>query len=126
MTAYIWTLLFIHAPMYGIEPKLAAAIIKTESSFNPKAIGALKEVGLFQIRPEFSRFNKQQLLDPQTNIVAGLEMLKYLEQRCPHKKKNTYVICMNLGIKGAAKIKYAEGQTYYKKVYAAYLAYNRM
>lgn len=126
MYAYIWTLLFIHAPMYGIEPKLAAAVINTESSFNPKAVGAIGELGLFQIRPEFSRFSKRQLLDPKINIIAGLEMMEYLKRRCPHNKKNTYVICMNLGIRGASKIKYAHKQSYYKKVYATYLAYNRM
>lgn len=37
----------------GFDPNMAIAIAQYESSLNPKAVGAIGEVGLFQLRPEF-------------------------------------------------------------------------
>jgi soluble lytic murein transglycosylase-like protein len=37
---------------HDFDPVLVLAIIKTESSFNPLAIGGVGEIGLMQIRPE--------------------------------------------------------------------------
>lgn len=125
MYAYIWTLLFIHAPMYGIDPHLAAAVVQTESTFNPNAIGALNEVGLFQIRPEFSKRKAHELLDPEVNIVEGLMMMQKAKVRCKYQKRKMFVICMNLGISGASKIKRPLDHPYYRKVYSTYLAYSR-
>ena len=123
METLILTLLMQLAPAYDIDPHLAAAVIKTESRFNPKAVGKLKEIGLFQIRPEFSRFTPSQLFDINTNIVAGLEMMREAKRRCKHKAAGLFVVCMNTGIKGAHKIKRPEKFPYYKKVYAHYSAY---
>lgn len=123
METLILTLLMQLAPAYDIDPHLAAAVIKTESRFNPKAIGGLGELGLFQIRPEFSKYSRRQLLDMNTNIIAGLEMLREAKNRCKHKANKTFVLCHNLGVTGARKIKRPEIFPYYRKVYAHYVAY---
>jgi soluble lytic murein transglycosylase-like protein len=112
--------------MYGIEPKLAAAIVQTESSFNPKAIGEVGEVGLFQIRPEHTKYTPEQLLDPETNVVAGLEILKGYKQRCKFQKRKMFVVCYNMGVAGAYRLKRPLDNKYYRKVYLQYLAYSRM
>lgn len=123
METLILALLTFMAPAHGIDPLLAASVIKVESRFQPKAIGGLGEVGLFQIRPQFSKYSKTQLLEIHTNLKAGLEMLSDFKQTCKHKVDNSYVICHNLGKSGAKKIRNPFGQTYYKKVNKNYLAY---
>ncbi len=123
METLILTMLLQLAPAYGIDPHLAAAVAKTESRFNPKAVGGLGEVGLFQIRPEFSRFPKHKLFDVQTNIIAGLELLREAKLKCAHKLNKTFLVCYNAGLSGGKKIKRPELFPYYKKVYKHYLAY---
>jgi len=123
MEQLIISVLITIAPYYNIDPHLAAAVIKTESNFNPQAIGTIGELGLFQIRPEFSKYSKLQLLDWKTNITAGLENLANSKTFCKHKVDNTFVICHNSGITGAKKIKNPFGQSYYKKVSKIYLTY---
>lgn len=123
MEALVLTLLLQLAPAYGIDPHLAAAVAKTESRFNPKAVGRIGEVGLFQVRPEFSRFPKHKLFDINTNIIAGLEILRDAKTRCKHKLNKTWLVCFNAGVGGGRKIKRPELFPYYKKVYAHYVAY---
>lgn len=125
MEPYILMLLMQMAPSYDIDHHLAAAVIKTESRFKVNALGGLGEVGLFQIRPEFSKYSKQELFNLHINLIAGLEMLRDAKNRCIHKANKTFVICHNLGIKGARKIKHPELFPYYKKVYANYAEYKR-
>lgn len=123
MESLVLTLLLQLAPAYGIDPHLAAAVAKTESKFNPKAVGSIGEIGIFQVRPEFSRFPKHKLFDINTNIIAGLELLQQAKNRCKHKANKTWLTCYNAGISGAKKIKRPELFPYYKKVYAQYVAY---
>ena len=122
MEAYIWLLLHLHSPLYDIDPLLAGAVIHVESSFNPSAIGALKEVGLFQIRPEYSEYTAEELLDPETNVKEGLRMLGEAKKRCLHKDNKQFVICHNTGIAGAKKIDNPSEFIYYKKVYKQYVS----
>lgn len=123
MESLVLTLLLQLAPAYGIDPHLAAAVAKTESRFNPKAVGRIGEVGLFQVRPEFSRFPKHKLFDIHTNMIAGLELLQKAKTQCKHKLNKTWLVCYNAGMAGGKKIKRPELFPYYKKVYAHYVAY---
>lgn len=120
MQAYIMMLLFIHAPEYGIDPYLAGAVVKTESTFNPNAIGSIGEVGLFQIRPEHSKYSVSELKNPLINVIEGLKMLRRAKLKCIHKANKQFVICMNTGLAGARKIKHPNDFTYYKKVMNEY------
>lgn len=70
---------------YGIDERIVAAVAAVESSFKPKAIGGLGEVGLLQLRPEFhavhlpAEARKQYLMDIDNNIGTGAKYLAGLK-----------------------------------------------
>lgn len=67
------------APEYGIYPRLAMAIIRAESNFNPTAISPKNAQGLMQLIPETAeRFNVKKPFDPEQNIRGGLAYLRWL------------------------------------------------
>lgn len=67
------------APEYGIYPRLAMAIVSTESNFNPLAVSPKNAQGLMQLIPETAeRFNVTKPFDPEQNIRGGLAYLRWL------------------------------------------------
>jgi TPR repeat protein len=67
------------APEYGVAPRLALAIIRTESNFNPGAVSPKNAQGLMQLIPETAeRFNVKKPFDPEQNIRGGLAYLRWL------------------------------------------------
>jgi TPR repeat protein len=67
------------APEYGVYPRLAMAIIRAESNFNPGAISPKNAQGLMQLIPETAeRFNVKKPFDPEQNIRGGLSYLRWL------------------------------------------------
>jgi hypothetical protein len=67
------------APEYGIEPRLALAIARTESNLNAKAVSSKNAQGLMQLIPETSeRFNVRKPFDPEQNVRGGLSYLRWL------------------------------------------------
>lgn len=67
------------APEYGIYPRFAMAIIRTESNFNPSAVSQKNAQGLMQLIPETAeRFNVKKPFDPEQNIRGGLAYLRWL------------------------------------------------
>ncbi len=67
------------APEYGVYPRLALAVIRAESNFNPTAISPKNAQGLMQLIPETaSRFNVHKPFDPEQNIRGGLAYLRWL------------------------------------------------
>lgn len=67
------------APEYGIEPRLALAIARTESNFNPNAVSPKNAQGLMQLIPETAaRFNVRKPFDPEQNVRGGLAYLRWL------------------------------------------------
>jgi soluble lytic murein transglycosylase-like protein len=104
------------APQYNIAPETAIAVAQTESSLNPSAIGPIGEVGLFQVRPEYSKFTSEELLDINTNIHEGLRILSEAKSRCKHQSERTWLNCYNLGLSGGSKIKHPKRFPYYLKV----------
>lgn len=67
------------APEYGVYPRLAMAIIRAESNFNPTAISPKNAQGLMQLIPETAeRFNVKKPFDPEQNIRGGLAYLRWL------------------------------------------------
>ncbi len=71
-----------YADLYGVEPNLIYAVIKTESKFSAKAVSSAGAMGLMQILPQTYREDicgklglsedVKALLDPETNIRAGV------------------------------------------------------
>ncbi len=67
------------APKYGIDPRLALAIISVESAFNQVAVSPKNAQGLMQLIPETAaRFGVNRIMDPSENIKGGLAYLRWL------------------------------------------------
>ena len=57
---------------------LIMRIIARESSWNPKAASRIGAVGLMQVLPSSVGMTRVALLDPLTNVRAGIDYLKRL------------------------------------------------
>ena len=67
------------APSYGVEPRLALAIIQAESGFQVSAKSNKNAQGLMQLIPETAeRFGVRKIKDPRENIRGGLAYLRWL------------------------------------------------
>jgi soluble lytic murein transglycosylase-like protein len=76
---FVFALVNRYAPEYGVDPKLALAVIKQESNFNPLARSSKNAQGLMQLIPETAaRFNVKRPFDPEQNMKGGLAYLRWL------------------------------------------------
>jgi hypothetical protein len=67
------------APKYGIEPRLALAVIAVESNFDAKARSVKDARGLMQLIPQTAaRFNVHNPFDITDNVRGGLAYLRWL------------------------------------------------
>jgi hypothetical protein len=82
------------AQAQGVDPVLALAVAKVESNFDPMAIGAIGEVGIFQLRPEFFDIEHG---DVKGNIELGVANLKRVQALCGPKYGDAFYVCHNTG-----------------------------
>ena len=67
------------APRYGIEPRLALAVIAVESNFDANARSAKDARGLMQLIPSTAaRFKVRNSWDTLDNVRGGLSYLRWL------------------------------------------------
>jgi Transglycosylase SLT domain/Sel1 repeat len=67
------------APQYAIEPRLALAVIATESNFQPNARSVKDARGVMQLVSETAtRFKVRNRLDVGDNVRGGLSYLRWL------------------------------------------------
>ena len=67
------------APQYEVEPRLALAVIATESNFRPDAQSIRDARGLMQLIPgTAARFKVRNRLDVNENVRGGLAYLRWL------------------------------------------------
>lgn len=116
MKSTLISLIISLSPHFGINPDLAVAVAMQESSLNPQAVGGVGEVGLFQVRPRYSLYNREDLFNPAINIVEGLRMLKFAKKHCKHRENYTFIICFNRGVTGGARVENPYENDYYIKV----------
>jgi hypothetical protein len=96
---------------------MTQAIAMHESGLRVDAKGSLGELGLYQIRPEFAKgYTKEQLLDPQTNVILGMQKILEAKRTCVHQNDIEYLICFNSGNTNAKKFKHPELAPYIKAV----------
>ncbi|WP_334134147.1 lytic transglycosylase domain-containing protein, partial [Tepidimonas sp.] len=70
------------APRYGVDGRLALAIARVESSFDPSAVSPRNARGLMQLMPETAdRFGVRNPFDPEQNVRGALAHLRWLLQR---------------------------------------------
>lgn len=79
-----------HASTYGLDPALLAAVIDTESKFDPQTRSSAGAVGLMQLLPSTAQgiadrtggggFTPADLADPEINIRYGCWYLRHLKQ----------------------------------------------
>ncbi len=84
----------VYSEMYGLDPYLVAAIIKTESGFNKDIVSSMGAVGLMQIMPSTGEwiarqlniedFSGEMLKNEDVNIEMGCWYLNYLRSQLKH------------------------------------------
>lgn len=80
-------LIYETASRYSLNPHLVAAIVRVESSFNPRALSRKGACGLMQLLPDTARrfgLRRKDLFDPAKNLDAGARYLKWLADRFGH------------------------------------------
>lgn len=70
------------APRFDVDARLALAIVRAESNFNPTARSPRNAMGLMQLIPDTAeRFGVRDAFDPEQNVRGGLAYLKWLIAR---------------------------------------------
>ncbi|MCZ2103828.1 MAG: transglycosylase SLT domain-containing protein [Comamonadaceae bacterium] len=70
------------APRFAVDPRLALAIVKAESNFDPLALSARNAQGLMQLIPETAeRYGVRDVWNAEQNTRGGLAHLRWLLQR---------------------------------------------
>jgi soluble lytic murein transglycosylase-like protein len=107
----------LYSAINGIDPSLSFQMARIESNMNPLALSRTDDGGLFQLNRKVHKFhNGNWIFNSTTNTAIAMNVLGKLKTTCKHKAKNSYVICYNIGVYGAGKIKNPFKQTYYRKM----------
>ena len=117
-------LIYDIAIRHSINPQLVAALIRVESSFNPRAVSRKGAYGLMQLLPATARRfgvqKKRDLLDPVKNLEAGVRYLKWLTERFGGNTQMT-LAAYNAGEGAVDRFggipPYRETQNYVKKIF---------
>jgi S1-C subfamily serine protease len=96
---------------YNVDHRVILAIIETESSFNPNAIGRDGELGLMQVRPEFHACADIEIVK---NIECGTKFLHQLRERFEPEFGDAWVVFYNWGPNSG--LRYPHKTEYYRRV----------
>lgn len=70
------------APRFAVDPRLALAIVRSESNFEARALSPRNAQGLMQLIPETAeRFGVRDAWNPEQNLRGGLAYLRWLLER---------------------------------------------
>lgn len=70
------------APRFAVDPRLALAIVRSESNFEAQALSPRNAQGLMQLIPETAeRFGVRDVWSPEQNARGGLAYLRWLLER---------------------------------------------
>jgi soluble lytic murein transglycosylase-like protein len=107
---------------HGVDPALVHAVVQVESNYEPRAISGMGARGLMQVLPSTAaEFGVRNLLDPQANLEAGVQYLKFLLTRF---NLSQAIAAYNAGPAVVRKYRgippFPETQHYVKRVLAAF------
>jgi len=104
--------IYYYSQEFNVDPYLVCAIIKNESNFNPEAKSKKNAIGLMQITEKTAEwiakkinlpyFKKEDLYNPDTNIMLGTWYLAYLIKYCDGNIKYA-VAAYNAGLSNVNK-----------------------
>jgi soluble lytic murein transglycosylase-like protein len=108
------------AAAVGLDAKLAHAVVRVESNYNPLAISPRGAMGLMQVMPALAgQYGLQDPFDPEANLEAGLRHLRYLTRRFDIRRA---LAAYNAGETAVARYggvpPYRETQSYVRRVLA--------
>jgi len=70
------------ASRYGVDPKLARAVVRVESNYSPRALSPKGARGLMQLMPSVAQqYGVADAFDPEANLDAGMRHLRGLLDR---------------------------------------------
>ena len=111
---------------YSVDERLISAVIKHESSFNPRAVSPCGAQGLMQLMPATARsLGVTDPFDAEQNIMAGT---RYLRQKLDEFDGNLQLALAAYNAGSGAVRRYGrippypETQTYVRRVMKSYLA----
>ena len=107
---------------HGVDPALVHAVVQVESNYQPKAVSGVGARGLMQVLPSTAAdFGVRNLFDPQANLEAGVQYLKFLLTRF---NLSQAIAAYNAGPAIVRKYQgippFPETQDYVKRVLAAF------
>ena len=107
---------------HGVDPELVHAVVQAESNYQPRAKSPVGARGLMQVMPATAKdLGIQNLYDPQNNLEAGVQYLKFLLARFDLKRA---IAAYNAGPGNVRKYggvpPCEETQNYVKKVSGSY------
>ncbi len=81
------TIIYREARKNGLAPELVAAMVHTESDFQPELVSTKSAQGLMQIVPDTARLlGLSNVFDPEENIAAGTRYYRYLLDRFENER----------------------------------------
>jgi soluble lytic murein transglycosylase-like protein len=109
------------AAKIGLDPRLAHAVVVTESNYEPRAVSPRGAIGLMQIMPALVReYGVADPFDPRHNLEAGLRHLSGLLRRFDIRHA---LAAYNAGEGAVARYggipPYRETQNYVRRILAA-------
>ena len=120
MNATTLAILLHFCTAYGVEPRLAMAVVQTESQWDASTVGDAGEIGLMQLMPNYFNVPREQLFDVRTNLRLGIKHLAKMQRQCKYKDDYTFLVCYNRGLRGGAKVKHPLTDRYVRKVMQNY------
>ena len=108
------------AARVGLDPRIAHAVVRAESNYNPQAISSKGAMGLMQLMPVLARqYSLDDPFHPEQNLEAGMRHLRHLLGRFDLSRA---LAAYNAGEGAVAKYggvpPYRETQEYVRKIRA--------
>lgn len=118
-------LIYDTARRHDLNPRLVAAMVQTESNFDPYAVSVKGATGLLQLMPATARrfgLRRDEVFDPELNLDAGARYLRWLNER--FRGNLTWVLAgYNAGEASVERYRgvppYRETHDYIRRVYRA-------